>query len=191
VPGEILTTGRMRLEPWSASHTAMLVRLASLPEVTRFIGDGSPWPRAPAVELSARTAEHWRQHGFGWRAAIEVATGRDVGLMALNFAGPDAGIVADEYEIGWWLDPAAWGRGLAREGARAVRDDAFTRLRAPSVVARVQPRNSASLAVAASIGLIREGESRGRFGERFLVLRLTAADWPRASGRGASDSRLR
>lgn len=182
MPGEILTTERMRLEAWNERHTAMLVRLSSLPPVTRFIGDGQRWSQSRAVDLAAAVRAHWAQHGFGWRAAIEVATGEAVGFIAVNFAGPDAGIAADEYEIGWWLDPAAWGRGLAREGARAVRDEAFAGLRAPSVVARVQPQNSASLAVAASIGLTREAESRGRFGERFLVLRLTAADWASSTG---------
>lgn len=54
---------------------------------------------------------------------------------------------------------------------------AFQRLGAPSVVARVAPDNDASLGVARAIGLTREADGRGRFGEPITVLRLTAADW--------------
>lgn len=37
----------------------------------------------------------------------------------------------EELEIGYRLDPAYWGRGIATEAARAVRDYAFTELRLP------------------------------------------------------------
>jgi RimJ/RimL family protein N-acetyltransferase len=84
---------------------------------------------------------------------------------------------ATEYEIGWWLAPSVWGRGLAREGAAAVRDEAFARVGAPSIVARIQPANAASLAVAAAIGLSHETESTGRGGEDIAVLRLAAHRW--------------
>lgn len=123
----------------------------------------------------AHVIEHWRVHGFGWRVAR--AQGTAVGLIALSFAGEGAGINASEYEIGWWLAPSAWGRGLAREGAAAVRDEAFERVRAPSIVARIQPANAGSLGVAAAIGLRHETESIGRGGEPIAVLRLSAGRW--------------
>jgi RimJ/RimL family protein N-acetyltransferase len=82
-----------------------------------------------------------------------------------------------EYEIGWWLAPSAWGRGLAREGAAAVRDEAFERVGAPSILARVSPANAGSLAVAAAIGLRHDTESTGRTGEPIAVLRLDADRW--------------
>ncbi|HEY3725570.1 MAG TPA: GNAT family N-acetyltransferase [Solirubrobacteraceae bacterium] len=177
MPFEALTTARLRLEPWSDDHTELLVRLAASPQVTRYIGDGVPWPESRASALAAQLRQDWQRQGFGWRAAIEIENGDQVGLAALTYAGAGAGVAADEYEIGWWLDPAAWGRGLAREGAAAVRDEAFARLKAPSVLARIQPTNGASLAVAAAIGLTHETESVGRAGERIAILRLTADRW--------------
>jgi RimJ/RimL family protein N-acetyltransferase len=175
----ILLTERMRLEPWDDSHTELLVRLSGLPEVTRFIGDGTAWSSFRATELSTSNREHWRRHGFGWRVAVERETDKQIGLLALSFAGPGSGVEAGEYEIGWWFDPALWGRGLAREGALVVRDEAFTRLDAPSILARVQPANAASLRLAAAIGLTPESQSRGRFGEGIAVLRLMASSWQR------------
>src|SRR5688572_7484981 len=105
-----LVTERLRLEPWAPAHGGMLARLAAMPEVMRHIGPGATWTPAEADERSARALVHWREHGFGWRAAVERATDRPAGLIALNFAGPDVPELADDdYEIGWWIDPALWG----------------------------------------------------------------------------------
>jgi RimJ/RimL family protein N-acetyltransferase len=135
----------------------------------RFIGDGSLWPRARALEVAAHVREHWEEHGFGWRVAV--AADGPVGFIAMSFAGEGAGIDAHEYEIGWWLAPSAWGSGYAREGAGALRDEAFDRVGAPSIAARIQPANAASVAVAEAIGLRYERMSTGRGGEAIAIYR--------------------
>ncbi|MFZ0040957.1 MAG: GNAT family N-acetyltransferase [Solirubrobacteraceae bacterium] len=181
-------TERLRLEPWREVHNEMLVALSAMPEVTRYVGDGQPWSPSRAHEVAAAISEHWLRHSFGWRAAYlrthgdtaGPAVGRPVGLIAFSLAGAGAGVGPDEYEIGWWLDPSVWGRGLAREGAAAVRDDGFINVGAPDILARIQPANSASMAVATAIGLTFEGSSRGRGGEPISVLRLTADRWRHA-----------
>ena len=167
----------MRLDPWDEPHTELLVRLFSLPEMTRFIGAGVPLPRATAEQVAAAQRRHWSEHGFGWRAATDRASGDLVGFMALNFAGEGtAGLDPTEYEIGWWVAPEAWGRALAREGAQAMRDEAFEALGAPSIVARMQPGNTRSIAVAEATGLTHDFDTTGRFGEPVVVYRLAAAD---------------
>ena len=165
----------------------MLVALAAMPEVVRYIGDGHPWSAERADELSAAAIAHWETHGFGWRAVYEREPAganpddrpraEPIGLIALNLTGEGSGVGRDEYEIGWWMSPALWGRGLAREGALAVRDDAFINVGAPNILALIQPSNSASLAVAEAIGLSFERGGRGRHGEEISVLRLTADTW--------------
>ena len=123
--------------------------------------------------------QHWRANGFGWRLAIAKESSEPVGLAALNYLGEGtAGLDADECEIGWWLLPSAWGWGFASEGARAICQEAFTRVRAPSVVARLKPDNAASVHVATRIGMSHELATTGPFGERVAVYRLLAADWP-------------
>lgn len=178
---EVLHTERLALEPWVDGHLGLLRRLATTPAVVRYVGDGLIWTDARIQAVAERNARHWRDHGFGWRVARLTGTGggpaRAIGLIALNYAGEGAGIDPDEHEIGWWLEPGAWGRGLAREGAAAVREEAFGRVGAPSIVARIQPANAASLRVAAAIGLRPDSETTGRAGEAVSVLRLTAGDW--------------
>jgi RimJ/RimL family protein N-acetyltransferase len=174
---ETLRTARLELEPWSDAATRLFRALATTPAVVRYIGDGRPWSEVKMQEVAARNEDHWRRHGFGWRLARLAASGRAVGFIALNFAGEGSGIDPDAYEIGWWLEPGAWGQGLAREGAAVVREEGFERLRAPGILARIRPENTASLAVAHAVGLTADFETSGRAGERISVLSLSAAGW--------------
>jgi [ribosomal protein S5]-alanine N-acetyltransferase len=180
-----LHTERLSLRPWSESDTGLLGTLAMTPAMMRYIGDGATWTDARVKDVAARNHEHWRLHGFGWRVATLAPGHEPIGFIALSFAGEGSGVDADEYEIGWWLAPTTWGRGLAREGAAALRDEAFERLEAPSIVARIAPGNDASLGVAHAIGLTHESESVGRGGEPIAVLRLSAETWRRDSPRSA------
>jgi RimJ/RimL family protein N-acetyltransferase len=175
-----LVTVRLRLEPWQLSHGELLERLSALPEVMRYIGDGTPWTADDARGHSERAFAHWREHGFGWRRAVERDGGRPVGMVALELTRDVPGLDDGEHEIGWWLDPAVWGRGYATEAGRAIVAEAFGRVQAPSVVARVQPGNAASLGVARSLGLTDERDTVGRRGEPVRILRLKATD----AGRG-------
>jgi len=175
-----LHTERLTLDPWTEADGRLLADLARTPAVMRYVGDGTTWSDAHIHGVAQQVLAHWTEHGFGWRVAR--ADGAPVGFIALNFAGEGAGIDAQEYEIGWWLAPSAWGRGLAREGAATVRDEAFDRVGAPSIVARIRPENAPSLAVAAAIGLTYERDGIGRGGETFSLLRLSQGrGWPRAA----------
>ena len=178
-----LHTERLRLDPWAPADAKLLADLARTPAVMRHIGDGTTWTDARIHDVAAHIGSHWSGHGFGWRVA-RLHDGTPIGFIALNYAGEGAGVDPGEYEIGWWLTPGAWGRGLASEGAAAVRDEAFGRVGAPSILARIAPANAGSLAVAAAIGLRHESESTGRGGETIAVLRLSAGAWRLSSGPG-------
>jgi len=178
---ETITTERLRLRRWEQDDIRLLSKLSATPAVVRYIGDGSVWSDARVAQVAAHNVEHWERHDFGWRVATAVDGGAPIGFIALSFAGEGAGVDADEYEIGWWLAPEAWGRGFAREGALAVRDEGFARIGARSVVARIAPPNDRSLAVAAAIGLEIERDGVGRRGEPIKVLRLTRERWSQPS----------
>jgi RimJ/RimL family protein N-acetyltransferase len=158
-----------------------------MPEITRFIANGEPWSAGRAQIVAADKREHWSRHGFGWRAAVDRGSGQPVGIMAANLVGAGtAGVDPSDHEIGWWLDPAAWGSGLAREGARALCEEVFGVVGAASVVARIQPANAASIRVAESTGLRHESVTMGPFGEAVAVYRLAAQDWRGGRGRLAA-----
>jgi RimJ/RimL family protein N-acetyltransferase len=150
----VLETERLVLRPWTSEDVALLASLSSNPRVTRYIGIGHTWTALKAITVSDRALSHWREHGFGWRVIVEVSSGTEIGLLALNMMGPGtSGLDPEEHEIGWWLSPDRWGHGYATEGARAVAADAFTTLGAPHLTARIQPENAASIQVATAIGM--------------------------------------
>ncbi len=143
-----------------------------MPEVMRHIGAGAPMSATDAEQLGRVHIEHWREYGFGWRAVVERESGETVGLVALNFLREGtAGLDPGEYELGWWFDPAVWGRGYATEAARAIKDEAFETVGAPSVVARIQPGNAASVGVAEAIGLTHDFDTTGKLNEPLGVWR--------------------
>jgi RimJ/RimL family protein N-acetyltransferase len=65
----------------------------------------------------------------------------------------------EELEIGYRIDPAYWGRGIATEAAGAVRDHAFTTLGLPRVISLIHPNNAASRRVAEKNGMTPEKET--------------------------------
>src|SRR5262249_2910080 len=110
---------------------------ASMPEVMRFIGTGDPWPPLLAEDVARAERRHWEDHGFGWRATIDKADGRGIGLVSLNYAGEGtAGPNPEEREIGWGLGPRArrGGGGSVQRAPRrsATRPSTCSRCRASS-----------------------------------------------------------
>jgi [ribosomal protein S5]-alanine N-acetyltransferase len=63
-------------------------------------------------------------------------------------------------EIGFIFDPAHWGRGFAREALAAVLERAFAVHRLATVTADVDPRNSGSLRLLASLGFRETGRAQ-------------------------------
>jgi ribosomal-protein-alanine N-acetyltransferase len=65
----------------------------------------------------------------------------------------------EELEIGYRIDPPCWGRGIATEAARAVRNHAFSTLGVARVISLIHPDNVASRRVAEKNGMTPEKET--------------------------------
>ena len=65
----------------------------------------------------------------------------------------------EEIEIGYRLHRDYWNRGLATEGAQAVRDHAFNVLRLRRVISLIHPQNHASRRVTEKAGMSLETET--------------------------------
>jgi ribosomal-protein-alanine N-acetyltransferase len=91
----------------------------------------------------------WELKGLGQWALEERSTGRFVGRAGLHWRPDDdwPGV-----EVGWMLDPAAWGSGYAVEaGSRAVRYG-FEELGEEVLFSLILPENTRSQAVARRLG---------------------------------------
>ena len=175
VPVRELQTERLRLVPWDPSHEAFLAGLMAQPAMMRYIGAGVALRPTDVRERAAFAAAHWLARGWGWRVPVLLETGEPIGIVSANRLGEGtAGFSPDEHEIGWFVGPDHQGRGLALEASAAVMDELLGPIGAPSVIARIQPANTASIAVAERLGMAFERATTGRLGEPVAVYRRLA-----------------
>jgi len=153
----ILETERLILRPWADADRVPLAAILGDPVVRRFYpAVATPEETGAQIDNAiARAAEN----GFHMQAAELRETGRLVGLIGIGVI-PDATRAAinghPRVEIGWQLDKAVWGRGLAPEGARAWLEFGFGTLRLPEIVAFTAAINQPSRRVMEKLGMTRD-----------------------------------
>jgi RimJ/RimL family protein N-acetyltransferase len=159
-----LETERLLLRHFTEADVDNLVTLDSDPEVMRFLNGGHPTPRDVIQhEILPRFLRSYAEYdGLGYWAAIEKATGDFLGWFALH---PEEGGSPESMALGYRLCKAAWGKGYATEGARALIRVGFTEHGVRRVFATTYQDNLASRRVMQKAGL--------RFVRSF---RLTPAD---------------
>jgi RimJ/RimL family protein N-acetyltransferase len=168
----ILTSARLRFEPFDDSHFDGLYAMNADPEVMRHISGRAETPEETRAMI-ARVKGRWAQYGYSWWSLIEIETGDLVGAAGLQHLGHDA---ANPHEIGWRLRRDRWGRGLASEAARTILGHAFDVLAAPKVCAIRHPDNLNSQRVMERLGMRRVGRQTWHDME-MEVHELARADW--------------
>ncbi|MFE4857882.1 GNAT family N-acetyltransferase [Streptomyces sp. NPDC056670] len=160
-----LETERLVLRPFTEADVDDLVALDNDPEVMRFINGGRPASRADIAERALprllRDYSCWGNRGF-W-AVEEKATGVFLGWFEFRPVDEHSSATV---ELGYRLNKAAWGRGYATEGARALIREGFTRLGVERVTANTMTVNTRSRRVMEKSGL--------------TFLRHFTGDWPDA-----------
>ena len=183
----VAETLRLRLRGWDDPARAEFARNTNTPAVMRWLG-GVADERTLAAAL-ARLDTYQREHGHTFWAVERKADGAVLGFCGLKRVNSPGGEqLFGEFEVGWRLRENAWGQGYAKEAAIASLDLAFDHYGAPSVVALTLSGNGGSLGLMKRLGMTRRPDLdfRGGFapgtggGERIVVHRIEASDWPAA-----------
>ena len=147
-----LETDRLILRCFTPDDIDNLVELDNDPDVMQFITGGRMTPREEIeTDILPRILEYYRQYrGYGFWAAIEKSSNRFLGWFHLR---PRAGDRDDDVEVGYRLHKAAWGKGYATEGARALVAKGFRELGVRRVWATTMAVNTASRRVMEKAGL--------------------------------------
>jgi RimJ/RimL family protein N-acetyltransferase len=171
-------TGRLRAEPIAPRHRDGLIALLGSPRVGATLG-GVATPTDVDRQIAA-TVAHWEEHGFGWYAFLDRATGAVVAR-----GGPHNCHVAGraEVEVGWVVLPDRWGQGIATELGAASIEVAFGPLALPDVVSFTLPYNRASRRVMEKLGFAYERDTDYK-GWPHVLYRLSST----SSARSTSDS---
>lgn len=155
----VVETPRLRLRPFRESDLDAYARITADPEVMRWVG-GRPLDRSEAWRSIGYILGHWRIRGFGLWAAEERASGALVGRIGLYQPEGWPGL-----EVGWLVDRARQGEGLASEGGAAAIAYGFRTLGAKRLISVIEPPNAASIRVAEKLGerLERRMQLQGRW----------------------------
>ena len=147
--GERVTLDLLRDDDFDA-----LFAMQSDPEVCRYLLYEAR-SREKVAEVLVRDAAATRLAAKDdyIQPALRDETGSFAGTMYLNLASVDDRTA----EIGWILAPHAQRRGYATEAARLLLDLAFGELGLHRVFAELDPRNAASVAICARLGMRHEG----------------------------------
>ncbi len=142
----MIETARLRLRRFREDDRETVARWNADPVFTRHLAGVQT--RAASDEGFDRWQRHWEERGFGLLAVEWAETGELIGRTGPQFhsAWPH------DPEIGWALDPAWWGRGLATEAGAAAVAWAFGDLGFARVVSITTEANAASRRVMAKLG---------------------------------------
>lgn len=175
--------GGVRLRPYDAGDFDAMHAYYSRTEVSRYLLTPA-MSREEVAALVAARAERVSPQRAGEALALVVEhAGQVVGDVVLILAGTPVG----SGEVGWVLNPAFGGRGLATEAARLLLRLAFDRYQLGAVTARLDARNRASVRLCMRLGMELTGVERQdrTSGSPIDVhtYEVTAQRWATAGGR--------
>jgi RimJ/RimL family protein N-acetyltransferase len=149
-------TERLALRRFRPDDLDELAAVFAQPEVWRF-----PYGRGLTRDETAGFLDHqrreWDECGFGCWIVRTLTDGRVIGYLGLSVPTFLPAILP-AVEVGWRLEPEAWGHGYATEGATAALDEAFATLQLERVCSLPQADNPPSARVAERLGLTLLGE---------------------------------
>ena len=135
----ILTTTRLTLRAFTEEDIDPLQRILSEEGILRYFPRTDPPARDRVERLIAHQLKHWEEHGYGWWAVEPRWEKQLIGWSGLQFL-PET----EEVEVGYLLDQAFWGKGLATEAAQACLQYGFESFDVENIVAIVHPENITS-----------------------------------------------
>ena len=181
IDGATIRTPRLVLRPWTDADAPAALNVFGDESVTRWLSPAMARVTS-ADEMSAVIAS-WLDSPppapAGRWAVTAAEDGRLLGGVAVLPLPPDR----IDLEIGWQLDPSAWGQGYAAEAGHAVAHHAFES-GLQELFAVVRPRNDRGVRTATSIGMEWVGETEKYYDLRLQVYRLRRSelDVPRLPG---------
>ncbi len=162
---------RLLMRGWRLDDLGDWARICSDAEAMLVLGEDGPLDTVESWNRMISLAGQWQLQGFGQWALEERSSGALVGRTGF-FRPPDwPGI-----EVGWLVDRARWGEGIAGEAARSALRWGHDELGVDHVISLILEDNTRSRRVAEKLGQTVEGSTHLR-GHDLLIY---GADLPLA-----------
>jgi RimJ/RimL family protein N-acetyltransferase len=143
----IVETERVHLRNWQEPDIPVFGEIARDPRVMKYIGTGAGWDQERVLKFVASGMEAAKTRGWVLWPVIYKENGELIGMCGFN------GGFAPDVEIGWWLKPEYWARGIATEIARATMAYGFETWGFDRLISVAQPGNTASIRVMEKLGM--------------------------------------
>ena len=124
------------------------------PEVMRHFP--STQTEAETKAFIERAQKSYEKHGYTYFAVDHLKDKKMIGFIGLAYQKYESRFTPAT-DIGWRLDPAYWGRGLATEGAQAALGFGLQVLKLPKIISVAVRANKPSIKVMEKIGLKKLG----------------------------------
>ncbi|MCC8194427.1 MAG: GNAT family N-acetyltransferase [Deltaproteobacteria bacterium] len=156
-PAVTLETDRLLLRPWRDDDREPFFAMSADPRVSEYL---PPFrDRAASDAFIDRLRADFAARGWGFWAIERKSDNRFIGMAGMHEPGPEFGVGRACVEIGWRLEPSAWGRGYATEAAREILRFGFLEANLPEIVSFTALGNTRSFAVMERLGMRREPET--------------------------------
>jgi RimJ/RimL family protein N-acetyltransferase len=181
-----IRTARLLLRRWRGEDRAPFAEMNADARVMEHFP--ALLSRAESDAVIDRIEAHFDAHAFGLWAVEVTGEAPFIGFVGLTYV-PFEAHFTPSVEIGWRLAAAHWGRGYAREAARAALAFGFERAHLDQIVSMTAVGNWRSRRVMEAVGLRRDTEGdfdhpripEGHRLRRHVLYRATRATWSPAS----------
>jgi RimJ/RimL family protein N-acetyltransferase len=168
---QVLQTERLNLRWLKESDAEFILDLLNQPSWLEFIGDRGVRNLDDArAYINNGPLAMIQQHGFGLYLTEVKSSGAPIGLCGLIKRE-----TLDDVDIGFAFHPDCWGKGYAREAAKACVDYARDQFKLSRLVAITMPENKASIGLLKAIGM--QYEKAVSLGDSDEVLQLFSIRW--------------
>lgn len=157
-----INTSRLELRPYRSTDAMWIQHTYSQPAVYRFLPYGPFTPEEAEQKNNQRMAYTSLDDESGGLSLVVEYQKAPIGAVTMWLIDGHHDIA----EIGWTMDPAYGGQGLATEAVVAALSVAFDFYGMHRMVARVDARNTPSINLALRAGMTQEGHLRQDFWNR-------------------------
>ena len=170
----IFETTRLIIRNWIPETDAEpAFKIYGDPDVMRFINSNVEASIETQKAALERTVNKYAKlnNGTGSWAIVEKET-ELVGAILVKQLPDNDGNLTQDYEVGWHLRKASWGKGYATEAGKWAIEYGFKVLNLPVIYAVAKPENHASIRVMQRLGMIPMGRTNRYYGAELELFRI-------------------
>src|SRR6187551_1515371 len=175
-----LETERLILRDILPADEEAFFEMDSNPDVHKYLGNNPVKSKEEICSVIEKIRQQYIDNGIGRWATIEKSTGTFIGWSGLKYITEAEENRINYYDVGYRLNPEAWGKGYATESCKMALKFGFSSMKLDEIIGTVNEENIASRRVLQKCGL--------KYVEKFMWknikcdwMKITKTEWEKQS----------